>query len=419
MKLAYEFVMPPEVARDGEGFVVNWFKDAGQSLRAGELLLEVQFEKTAIELDAPVDGVLGEIATARGETVKAGQLLCRIIESGTQPAAALGEGDPTESSSTRPASDAEAERAVITAAAGSRPAAPTRPQPRPGATAVRATPAARRVAREHDVDLGLVTGTGPGGRISEEDVRTYLAGNETDSAVSTPTIPSPPAGWQQQRLTPAQRTTGRLMLTSLQQTAQYTLTRHVDVTAVGQWRTEEGIGGEQTSWTDLFHRAVIAALSDMPIMQAQLKDDELWFPDGVDLSFAVARDDDLFAPVIRQAHRLNLVGLRRERERLTEAARTGRLAPDELQGGTFTVTNLGPMGIDHFTPVLNPPQPAILGLGRIVRRPVFRDESVQAALETTLSLTLDHRTINGATGARFLERLAELLEQPGAWLDEP
>lgn len=368
--MPFEFCLPAIAEEADEGFVVNWFKDEGQRVKAGELLLEVQFEKVSTEVSAPRDGVLARILTPPSAPVRVGQPLCLIAAPDESPALA-----PAEA------------------------AAPAPPQVAAGpGREVRATPSARRVARELGVDIAQVTGTGPGGRIGEEDVRRYAAAAE-----------------RREPLSPAQRITGERMLQSLRESAQYTLGREVEVTALVSLRNRLKQAGSPVSLSDLLHRAVVLALAQHPRLQAQLAGTDLLYPAGVHLGFAVARGHDLLVPVIRDAHRLDLPALVAERQRLTAGVQGGTVTTAELQGATFTISNLGAYGVDFFTPVLNPPQPAILGVGRTVERLVMAGRAIQPAPFISLSLTLDHRIVNGAGGAGFLATLAELLAAPEGW----
>lgn len=380
-----------DVAQDSssEGFVVNWFKEEGDTVRSGQLLLEVQFDKVSIEIDAPTDGVLVKILVPQGEVVRPGQPLCMIEE----------EKKAGELVSTGGASHASQSTGGPTGSQGEKAEAATQGR---GRTELRSTPAARRLARELGIPLEEVRGSGPGGRITEADVRTHAA-NATSSKVATDV--------RRERLSPAQRATGQRMLESLRTAAQYTLGRQVNVTALVKLREELKRSGSPVTLSDLYHRAVIMALLEHPRLQSRLEGDEVFIPSGVNLGFAVARGEDLLVPVIRDAHKLSLEELAAARRRLTGAALEGRVEREELTGGTFTVTNLGPYGVDFFTPVINPPEPAILGVGRIVRQLVL-DEDVRVAPFITLSLTVDHRVVNGAPASVFLTRVAELLAAP-------
>lgn len=372
-----EFCLPAIAEAEAEGFVANWFKTEGQAVRSGELLLEVQFEKVNTEVTAPQDGVVARILCPQGTTVKVGQPLCVISEAGLASA-----GAPAEA------------------------AAPAAPAP---SGEVRAMPAARRLARELGVEISEVPGTGPGGRIGEGDVKAFAA------ARSAAPTPSAPGGDRREPLTPAQQVTGERMLQSLRETAQFTLGREIDVTALVALRARLKQMGSAISLSDLIYRAVVLALAGHPRLQAQLHGAELVIPGGVNLGIAVARGGDLLVPVIKGAAGLTLPEMAAQRQRLTEAVKSGRVSSIDLQSATFTISNLGAYGIDFFTPVLNPPQPAILGVGRTVERLIMAGQTIQAAQCITFSLTVDHRVVNGSTGAEFLATVAELAAAPEGW----
>jgi len=398
--MPYEFRMPNVVSNGIEGFVVNWFKDEGQPVQAGELLLEVQFEKAAIELQAPVSGILTKILCPQGHVVKVGQPLCLIEEKSTEVAGGSGSAvPPVHVPEETPHFHGETERTTQST--------PVDSQVHSSNTGdVRATPAARKLARELGIPLEAVPGTGPGGRITEEDVKNFAQRSEKTNLTAR-RVP----------LTPTQRLVGSRMLQSLRETAQYTLGREVDISALIKIRMELKQKGSPANITDLIHKAVVQAILENPVMQAVIDGDDMVVPAEVHLGFAVARGDELLVPVIKNAHRLNLNEMAAERRRLTDAVLQGIIKPEELQGGTFTVTNLGTYGVDFFTPVLYPKQSAILGIGRIVERPVLENGNIRSAQFMTLSLTVDHQVINGAPAARFLNRLAELLSQPEVLLE--
>lgn len=389
--MEYIFHLPTLTEGDEEGAVVTWFKAEGEPVAEGELLLEVQFAKVATEITSPVSGVLAEILVGQGRPVKVGQALCRIMTE-----------DGAGASADKPAA-AEATAAPAEKQAAAQPAA-VAPAERP-----RSTPAARRLARELGIDLAQVKGTGPGGRITEDDVRRAAEG-EAPAAEKREAVTDLPGAWQP--MSTVQKIVASRMLTSLQESAQFTLSREVDVTALVELR-ERWRGSEAgVTLTDLIHRAVIVAIESHPRIQAILSGDNVFVPDGVHLGMAVPRDDDLYVAVIRSAHALDLPGLAAERRRLNQRIQEGRATADEMQGATFTVTNLGAQGIDVFTPILNPPNPATLGVGRV--RPVAAvvDGHVQVRHAVWLSLTVDHRVINGAPGAEFLQTLAEIFAAP-------
>lgn len=400
--MAYEFRLPESIAGPGsEGLLVSWFKDEGSQVAKGELLLEVQFEKASTDVEAPVSGVLSRILVKQGEIVKSGQVLCEIAESGV--GASTGAGPVHE---------------------------------------VRASPAARKLAKDLGVNLEELAGTGPGGRIVEADIRAAAERKGGAAGAAATTIaagapaaapgaaqgpaaaPSTPAqtgaagiSGRTEPLTPAQRIVAQRMEESLRTMAQLTLGREVDVTDLTAVRQVLKAGRSAATLTDLIHRAVVVALKDHPRLQARWQGEgSLLIPDAVNLGFAVARGEDLLVPVIKGADHLDLNGLAEERRRLSAAVQEGRVTPQDLEGGTFTVTTLGPQGVEFFTPIINPPEAAILGVGRVVEKPGFDDDALVSRQYLTLSLTFDHRRVNGAPAALFLGRVAELLQSPWSWL---
>ena len=354
-----------------EGQVVMWHKQVGDVVAVDEPLVEIEAEKTTDDVLAPVAGTILEILVAEGETVPALTVLALI-------------GEPGE--------------AVASPA-------PDRPR-------VQITPVARRAAKELGVDLAAVIGTGPGGRITENDVRNHAAGKppgERETASSSPAITVPLSGM---RGAIASR-----MHDSILSMAQLTLTRQIDATeliALQQARKADGIG---VSVTDLVLKAVAAALQRHPALNATLENDVITQHAQVDLGVAVALDDGLIVPVVRDAAAKPLADLSTEVSDLAEKVRTNSARPNEVSGSTFTVTNLGAYGIDAFTPIINPPEVAILGVGRAVEVPTRHGDDVAWRQMITFSLTIDHRAVDGAPGAQFLQTLADIIADPAALND--
>ena len=354
-----------------EGQVVMWHKQVGDVVAVDEPLVEIEAEKTTDDVLAPVAGTILEILVAEGETVPALTVLALI-------------GEPGEAAASP---------------------APDRPR-------VQITPVARRAAKEVGVDLAAVIGTGPGGRITENDVRNHAAGKppgERETASSSPAITVPLSGM---RGAIASR-----MHDSILSMAQLTLTRQIDATeliALQQARKADGIG---VSVTDLVLKAVAAALQRHPALNATLENDVITQHAQVDLGVAVALDDGLIVPVVRDAAAKPLADLSTEVSDLAEKVRTNSARPNEVSGSTFTVTNLGAYGIDAFTPIINPPEVAILGVGRAVEVPTRHGDDVAWRQMITFSLTIDHRAVDGAPGAQFLQTLADIIADPAALND--
>jgi pyruvate dehydrogenase E2 component (dihydrolipoyllysine-residue acetyltransferase) len=371
-----------------DGTVLDWLKDVGDQVRAGECIAEVEAAKTTLEIEAPCDGVLARILTPAGTLVPVREVMAVIAFPGEEVSADA-EPPPAAGASAVP---------VANGPAGGAPAGPATSSPAAGApAAVQVVPAARRLAREHGVDLAGVTGSGPGGRITEADVRARL--EEQDAG----TVP----------LAGTRGVIARRMVASLQGSAQYTLVRTADVTGlVGAY--ERGELPEGVTYTDLLARAAVLSLAEHPALNAHITGDQIRLARRVHLGIGIDTGEALLVGVLRDADANGLAALSARRRALTERVRAGHADVTELQGSTFTITNLGPAGIDAFTPIINPPEVAILGVGRVTDQPVPDGPGAAWRKTLTLSLTADHRAVDGAPAARFLATLAVYLSKPGA-----
>lgn len=348
-----------------EGQVVTWHKKVGDVVAVDEPLVEIEAEKTTDDVLAPVAGTILEILVAEGETVPALTVLALI-------------GEPGE--------------AV---------ADPTSDKPR-----VQITPVARRTAKELGVDLGAVIGTGPGGRITEYDVLSHAADTPQDVVgARTPRPTTVP-------LTGMRGAIASRMHESLQSMAQLTLTRKIDATELIALQRNLKAGGTDVSVTDLVLKAVTEALNRHPYLNATLENGVITRHSQIDLGVAVALNDGLIVPVVRDAAAKPLAQLSAEVRNLAERVRTNSAKPSEVSGSTFTVTNLGAYGIDGFTPIINPPEVAILGVGRALEVPIRDGDEVGWCQMMTFSLTIDHRAVDGAPGAQFLQTLADIIADP-------
>jgi len=303
----------------------------------------------------------------------------------------------------------------------------------PPAASKPASPAAKRLARELGVDLSSVAGSGPEGRIIEADVRAAaervraagpaaaFPGGAAAGPASTVGAPvGPPATGRSEPLTPMRRTIADKLRAGLAATAQLTITAEADLTALGEALAElSETTGTHISYTEAIVRAAALALRDHPRLTARLSGSSLAYPDRIDIGVAVALDDGLIVPVVRDVDHQDLATLRAEIGALAERARSGALAPAETEGGCFSVTNLGRYRVDAFTPLLNPPQTAILGVGRARPRPAVVDGAIVVRNLVVLSLTFDHQVVDGAPAAAFLDTLIDLLERPERLLSVP
>ena len=362
-----------------DGTVLDWLKQVGDEVTKGECLAEVEAAKTTLEIEAPCDGVLARIVTPAGTLVPVREVMAVIA----LPGEAAGEGGVA---------------GTAQAPAGPPVSAATAAPQTPAAAAVQVVPAARRLAREHGIDLAGLTGSGPGGRITEADVRSHLDA----AAVAVP-------------LTGSRGLIARRMVASLRDSAQFTLTRLADVTDLARLY-DSGALPDGVSYTDVLGYAAVKSLAEHPALNAHVVGDQIRPAVRVHLGIGIDTGGALIVGVLADADAATLAELSARRRALTERVRAGHADVAELQGSTFTVTNLGSAGIDAFTPIINPPEVAILGTGRITDHPVPDGGGVAWRKALTLSLTVDHRAVDGAPAARFLATLAGYLADPAALL---
>jgi pyruvate dehydrogenase E2 component (dihydrolipoamide acetyltransferase) len=385
-----------------EGTIQKWFKAEGDAIKAGESLFEVETEKVLYEVESPASGTVAKLLYPLEATVAVGLPVAVIAEAGENVAevAAKYGGDVPK---------------AAPAAAPAAPAASTAPTPAPSASGRRegapVTPAARKLAQEHSIDLSRVVGTGPGGRVTREDVEKAMseaakAPAPTPAAAPAPTPAAPAA--QSAPLRGMRKVIAERMHKSLQGSAQLTITTEVDVTQLID-RRQEVQREFNATYTDFIVQACAHALKQHPRMNAFLEGDAINVQGQISVGVAVALEEGLIVPVIHNTDKKSLKEIAQEARSLAEKARAGKLTLEEVSGGTFTVSNLGMFGVDGFTPILNAPQTGILGVGRIVEKPVIYRGEVAKRSMMVLSLTFDHRVIDGAPAGAFLQTVADLL----------
>lgn len=373
--MAVKIIMPKLGMAMTEGTVVKWLKPDGARVEKGERIAVVMSKKITYEVEAPASGILRH-AAAEKEVKAVGEVIGYI----TEPGEVIPELEKVPA------------------------APPVAEAPAPPAKEILATPAAKRLAKEHGIDLSQVTGTGPGGRITEKDVMAFI-----EARKAPPPPPRPPA-----RVIPfigMRQAIAERMTQSLQTMAQVTITTEIDATELVRMR--EQLKGEfDLTYTDMVVKAAAMALKKHPLLNSTLIGEEIHLLDEVHIGVAVALESGLIVPVVRDADKKSLREIAAETRRLAEGARAGTLTVDEVTGSTFTVTNLGMYGVDVFTPIINPPEVAILGVGRIVEKPACCQGQIVPRAMMHLSLTFDHRIVDGAPAAEFLRTVKELLENP-------
>ncbi len=425
--MATEYKMPQLGLTMTEGTVTKWFKAVGDTVAVGEVLVEVATDKITNQLESNLAGVLLEIIVDEGATAPVQAVIAIIGQPGEKVATATKAAPVVTELLQTTAPEVAEPRGAYSAAVSI-------------AGRIKASPYAKKLAAAQSVDLSVVTGTGPGGRIVERDIREY--------AMQAPTKASPlavkVAAEHQVNLAEIQKETrimkadvlaavkpatvakplvgirkviAERMALSWNTAPHVHLTVEVDMTAVlGLKENLVRATGQKASVTELVVKCAAYALREMPVINASLMDNQIVMHEAVNIGIAVALDDGLIVPVVRNADQKNLSQLREAIVSLGGKARSGKLSPDEISGGTFTVTNLGMFGTDHFTPVINPPESAILGVCRIVEKPVVLAGTIVTRPMSNFILGFDHRLIDGAVGAKFMARLRELLENPSLLL---
>ncbi len=401
-----------------EGIISKWLVEDGDPVTKGQVIVEFETDKINAEIEAPVDGVIGGIAARAGESVKVQGVVAYVLEEGEEPPAAEAADGPVSAVPASPPAVAPAPPPVAIP-----PAQPVRavsqPPPvavqaaRPADGRIKASPLAKRLATEFGVDIAVLQGSGPGGRIVAKDVRAGADGLR----VAAPVPVAAPAAAAAVPLAGMRKVIADRMMQSLSTMAQLTLVTEVDATRFVELRTDlasqhEGALGFRISFNDLLARIVTRALVEHPHMNASFNGEEIVQNEHVNIGLAVEVPDGLVVPNVKAAQNMQLVELASAFRKLIADIAGGDLNLNDLSGGTFTITNLGALGVDAFTPVINPPECAILGVGRIVAKPAVVDGEIAVRQMMTLSLTFDHRLNDGAPAARFLQRISQLIEQP-------
>ena len=437
-----------------KGKIGKWLVKEGDTVAQGQPLLEIETDKVVHEQESPTDGVIAQLLAEEGANVPVNAILAIIgapgeevarVEVGTttaQPTPTQPEqpkatpsttterrDDPVPALKASPAARQLAEKLAIDLTEvkasgpggrilesdvqryidlrGEAPVAET--------SRLKASPLARRLAKEHGLDLSSIIGSGPDGRIVRDDVL------QAASTVPTPTAPVVETATPQQAtevisMSGIREIIAERMTLSVQTNASVTLHTEVDATGFVELRQmlNDKLQAREVSltYTDLLVKVVANALQEHPRLNATLTDDGIHLLSEINIGVAVALEDGLVVPVVRNADKGRLSEISTQVRDFAERARSNQLTPGELQGGTFTITNLGNFGIDAFTPIINPPESAILGVGRILKKPVVHDNEIAIRSMLTLSLTFDHRVIDGAPAAQFLQTVAGYIQDP-------
>jgi pyruvate dehydrogenase E2 component (dihydrolipoamide acetyltransferase) len=417
-----------------EGRLVKWLKSEGDQVKSGETLAEVETDKAVMELVARGEGVLRKRIAAEGDTTPVGQLIAVIaapdenIDELLAGAGAPAAAQPAPATEEKPAPEKPtpaappAQQPAAAAPAESREAQPpaAAAAPRGDGERVRSSPLARRLASEQGLDLGQVQGSGPGGRIVKRDIEATI---EAGGAQAAPAAAGAPAqrriardgeAYHDEPLSQMRKTIAKRLAESIGPVPTFYLTAEFDLERAAEMRTAMTALGDEykVSFNDIIMKATATALAMHPEVNAHWLGDKIRYFNRVHLGMAVAVDEGLITPVIFDADAKRMSEMSTEAKALAKRARDRRLKPEEYMGATFSVSNLGMFGIEHFTAIINPPEAGILAIGGVEERPVIVDGELVMRKRMKVTMSCDHRVIDGATGAKFLQTLRRMIENP-------
>ena len=419
--MATSVVMPALEMAQETGKLVSWKKKEGEQVKKGEILLEVETDKAVVEIEAAVDGVLAGVTAKVDDVVPVGRTIAWLLKPGESVPASS--GAPQMTGRKMDSAPAAAAAAVVEA-----PAAPV------SVAGAKISPKARRLAREHGVDISRVRGSGAGGEILADDImKAAAAPAPAATPAPAPSVPSAPAAARPQASTPAAAwsdtgvvsSIGRIMAErttqSWTQVPQFYVTRAVDATNLNASRARrvpevERSHGVKATHTDILVAAVARSLRQFPRMNGSWNNGSITMHADVNVALAMAVENAVVTAVIKNADKLSIGDIARERKGLTERARANRLTPADIQGATFTISNLGMMEVDAFTAIIVPPQAGILAVGAIKDQVVASGGFIGIKPMMNLTLTSDHRVIDGARAAEFLNDVVAGLTDPDKWL---
>lgn len=424
--MASRVLMPKGSDTMTEGKVLKWLKNEGEKVDTGDALVEIETDKVDMEVESMAGGVLRKVLVQAGETVPVGQMLA-IIGKADEDISSLVSANGGAPAAKAPAEKKEAPAAAPAPAAAAAAHAAAAPAPAPGPVPVPskpegattggrilASPLARRIARETGIDLATVQGSGPNGRIIRRDVEGAMAeGAQAPAAV--PQLVPPGVEYRDEPLSAMRKTIAQRLTQSLGPVPHFYLTIDVDMKKAKELRESANKlnPGLKLTYNDIIVKACSVALTQHPDTNASYTGNAIRYYNRIHVGVAVAIEGGgLITPVIRDCDRKTLQQISAESKDLVARARTRRLKPEEYAGSTFSVSNLGMMGIEEFSAVINPPEGAILAVGTVAEKPVVENGQITVGLRCKMTLSCDHRVVDGATGARFLQTFKQILENP-------
>ncbi|MSP38857.1 MAG: 2-oxo acid dehydrogenase subunit E2 [Deltaproteobacteria bacterium] len=399
-------IMPALGVAQQTGTLLKWLKAEGQSVTKGEPLMEIETDKATVEIEAAASGVLSRVTAKAGDEVPVGQTIALILAPGelapqSPHPSPLPKGEGITQGHPLPQGEGRGEGRATTTTTTMRDLSTA-----PSGGRILASPKAKRIAKERGIELSSLRGSGPEGTILAADVQRAANENVARPAASTAPGLLP--------LTPMRRIVGQRMTQSKQSAPHFYISMDIDMTAVTKLRNEAKDRGDESipSINDFILQAAARALKDLPSMNSSFTEQGIQQHADINIGVAVALEEGLVVPVIRNADKLSLSELAKQSRALADKAQNKRLFPLDYEGGTFTVSNLGMLGVDSFIAIINPPQCAILAVGRVAPRVVTDGDGIEIKSIMTATLSADHRIVDGASAARFLRQVKQALETP-------
>ncbi len=400
--MATKMLMPKLSDTMEEGVILKWRKKEGESIKSGDILADIQSDKADMEQEAYDSGVILKLFAKEGEGVKVGAPLAIIGKAGEDITALLVSSAPAAAPKAEPAPAATPAPVVSAPAYVPPPAPPVNTGGR-----VKASPLAKKIAQEKNIDLRTVSGSGPFGRIVKADVESRTGG------ASLTRKPLAPLQTKEIPLSMMRKTIAKRLLESKNTIPHFYLTIEINMKRAIDFRTSfNEATGTKISYNDIVMKAAALALRENPKANSSFYPDKIVQHGRVDVSVAVAVDEGLITPVIRHTDQKTILEISAETKELAKRAREGKLKPEEFTNGTFTVSNLGMYDIENFAAIINPPEGAILAVGAIVEKPVVEEGRVVAGHTMKVTLSCDHRVVDGAVGATFLQSFKKIMENP-------
>ncbi|GIV17568.1 MAG: dihydrolipoamide acetyltransferase component of pyruvate dehydrogenase complex [Armatimonadota bacterium] len=405
-----QVIMPKMGDGMTEGTILRWLKKEGDSVEVGDIIAEIETDKASVELPAEASGKLANILVKEGDTVPVGAVIAEILGEGEQPQV------------TKPAETPTTATEMVTSVA--EPVAEALREEPPTQERVKASPLARRIAQEAGIDLAMVKGTGPGGRIVERDVQQFIASRQatarpplTEPARPAAAVAESPALVGGEPLSRMRRLIAERTTLTKQTVPHFYVTMDIDMSEAMALRERLNTAlpedAPKISVNDFVTKACALALARYPQVNALYQNERIYLSSEIHIGIAVALPDGLIVPVLRHCERKTLRQIAVETRQLVEKARAGRLTPDEYTGATFSISNLGMYGVDEFIAIINPPAVAILAVGAVQKQPVaLEDDTVVVRPRMKITLSADHRALDGAVAAEFLRELKRILENP-------